>query len=90
MDILGQYTVAIIVAFCLAVGYILKKWVKDVDNKLIPTAVALIGVFLNIWMNGWTVTPEIILAGIASGLASTGAFELGRNLIGMSKKEDDE
>jgi len=39
-----------------------------------------LGVILNVWLNGGAFTPEILLGGLASGLASTGAFELGRNL----------
>jgi hypothetical protein len=38
------------------------------------------GTLLNVWINGWTFTPEILLGGLASGLASTGAFELIRNI----------
>jgi hypothetical protein len=40
------------------------------------------GILLNVWINGWTFTPEILLGGLASGLASTGAFELIRNITG--------
>ena len=41
---------------------------------------AVLGVILNVWMNAWSFTPEILLGGLASGLASTGAFELVRNI----------
>jgi hypothetical protein len=47
---------------------------------------AVLGVVLNVWVNGWEFTPEILLGGLASGLASTGAFEAVRNL---TKKEAD-
>ena len=46
----------------------------------------LLGVVLNTWVSGWMFTPEILLGGLASGLASTGAFELVRNVA--AKKED--
>ena len=70
------YAVPVIMAICWCIGFIVKKWVKDVDNKYIPTIVALLGILLNVWMNGWIFTPEIILGGLASGLGSTGINEL--------------
>ena len=45
----------------------------------------VLGTILNVWINGWEFTPEILLGGLSSGLASTGAFELVKNL---KKKED--
>ena len=50
-------------------------------SKYIPLIMAVLGVILNVWMNAWSFTPEILLGGLASGLASTGAFELVRNII---------
>lgn len=41
----------------------------------------IVGVLLNLWINGWTITPEVLLGGLASGLASTGTHELIRNLF---------
>ena len=73
---LTTYAVPVIIAICWCIGFIVKKWVKDVDNKYIPTIVALLGILLNVWMNGRLFTPEIILGGLASGLGSTGINEL--------------
>lgn len=73
---LTTYAVPVIMAICWCIGFIVNKWVKDVDNKYIPTIVALLGILLNVWMNGWIFTPEIILGGLASGLGSTGINEL--------------
>ena len=50
---LTTYAVPVIIAICWCIGFIVKKWVKDVDNKYIPTIVALLGILLNVWMNGW-------------------------------------
>ena len=76
LSFLSEYLVLVIVGICLCVGYIVKKWIKDVDDKFIPTICAVLGVFLAIWLNGWTVTPAIILSGLLSGLASTGLHQL--------------
>jgi hypothetical protein len=80
MEILSQYVVVIIVAICLCIGYIIKHSIKIIPNDLIPLIMGVIGVVLNIWFNAWSFTPEILLGGLASGLASTGAFELVRNI----------
>lgn len=76
MEIIQDYTVAIVVALCFCIGFIFKKWIKDVSNKWIPTICAIVGIFFNIWVNGWAISPEIILGGLASGLAATGLDQL--------------
>lgn len=85
MDItmLSEYTVPVIVAVCLGVGYIVKKWINDVDNKFIPTIVTIVGVAVNIWLNK-EISVQTVLGGMASGLASTGVFELVRNIRNTS------
>lgn len=76
MEIVQEYTVPIIIALCFCVGYIVKKWVNDVSNKWIPTICMILGVFFNVWLNNWAITPEILLGGFASGLAATGFDQL--------------
>ena len=39
LSFFSNYAVAVIVGICLITGYIAKKWVKDLDNKYIPTMV---------------------------------------------------
>lgn len=84
MDIsfLTDYMVPVIVGLCLCLGYIVKHWVKDVDNKFIPTLCAVAGVLLAVWINWGNITPEAILAGVASGLASTGLHQAVAQLFG--------
>lgn len=85
MEILQQYVVLVVVAICLAVGHIIKSSLSFIPNKYIPLIMAILGIGLNIWING-TFTPDILLGGLASGLASTGAFELSRNIIDKEGK----
>lgn len=66
----------IVLGICLCTGYIVKKWLKDVDNKYIPTIVAVLGVVLASWISNWTITPQVLLSGLVSGLASTGMHQL--------------
>lgn len=74
-----QLYVPIIVVACLVVGYIVKKWVADVDDKYIPTIVAILGAILGGLTLGWTL--QSIVAGAVSGLASTGLHQLFKQLI---------
>jgi hypothetical protein len=75
---------------CLCLGYVIKHSISFIPNKFIPLILAITGIILNIWINDWTITPEIILGGMASGLASTGAFELVRNIAGESSESPQE
>ena len=49
---------------------------------------ALLGVAMNIWVAG-AFTPEVLLGGMFSGLASTGLYEALRNLIERKSEEED-
>lgn len=88
LGFLADFMISVIVGICLCVGYVIKKWVKDVDNKYIPTVCALLGVILSIWISGWNVSPAVILSGLFSGLASTGLHQLFKQYI--EKKEGNE
>ena len=79
MEILSNYVVAITMAICLAIGYLIKHSLNFIPNKYIPLILAVIGIGVNVWVNQ-TFTPEILLGGLASGLAATGAFEAVRNI----------
>jgi len=86
MEILNEYVVAAVMGICLAVGYIVKHSLSFIPNKFIPLIMGVLGVLLNTWMNGWMLSPQILLGGLASGLASTGAFECVRNLAEQKEK----
>ncbi|MBR4291379.1 MAG: phage holin family protein [Oscillospiraceae bacterium] len=81
MQMLNEYLVPVIVALCLATGYIIKHWIKDADNKIIPTVVTLTGMAAAIAMNWGAVTVEIIVSGAVSGLASTGLHQMFKQWI---------
>ncbi|WP_235912552.1 phage holin family protein [Velocimicrobium porci] len=66
-------------AICMAIGYIIKTSLEFIPNKYIPLIMAVMGVILNVWLNK-NFTPEILLGGLASGLASTGTYEAVRNI----------
>lgn len=74
MDILNAYVIPEVVALCLVLGFIIKQWIKDVDNKWIPTIVAVVGIASAVVLNGLTV--GAVVGGAVSGLASTGLHQL--------------
>lgn len=87
MDIsfISEYMSPVIVGVCLCVGYILKHWVQDLDNKIIPTACGCAGVIMAFWLHWGAITPVVILEGLASGLAATGLHQAYRQYIEAGK-----
>lgn len=81
LEFLSEYFVPVIIGICLCVGYVVKKWVKDVDNKYIPTINAVLGVILAIVMNLHSIDVGVILGGLASGLAATGMHQAFKQII---------
>ena len=88
MEFLNTYMMPIVIGICLCLGYVIKKWIKDVDNKYIPTLVAVVGIILALWINAWQLTPEVILSGLVSGLASTGMHQLFKQYIESGENDD--
>lgn len=89
MDIMALLNFGNIIIFniCLCVGFILKNLIpSDKINQFIPLIMGVLGVVLALWVCG-TMTPEVLLTGLFSGLASTGAYEAFKNLINNIAKE---
>ena len=86
MDItfLNDYVVLVVVGICLCIGYVLKNSFPKLDNKYIPLIMAILGVVLNVWISK-EITPDILLAGMISGLSSTGLHQVFKQLIGGDK-----
>lgn len=81
MEFLNDYMLPVVMGICLIVGYVVKQWIKDVDNKYIPLIVTVLGAFLAVWFNKWSLTPEILLSGMISGISSTGLHQLFKQFI---------
>lgn len=79
--------VPIILVACLIVGYVVKKWIHDVDNKWIPTIVTILGAVLGFVINGASI--EAVVAGAVTGLASTGLHQLFKQLIEGDNNDSD-
>ncbi len=83
MEFLQNYVILVVVGTCLCVGFILKHLIpSEKIDKYIPLIVGLLGVLLSIWNAEWTLSPEILLSGLFSGLASTGFYEMFKNSLG--------
>lgn len=80
MEVLQEYVVVVVMATCLCIGYVIKNSLDFINNKYIPLIMAILGVLLNVWLNNGTFTLDVFLGGLASGLASTGAYELVKNV----------
>ena len=82
MDVLNQYVVIVVLGICLCVGFILKNLVPcEQVNRFIPLIVGGLGILLNVWVCDGAISPEILLGGLVSGLASTGMYEAFRNFL---------
>lgn len=75
IGIIEGMLIPVVVIACLICGYIVKHWIKDVDNKYIPTIVVILGGVLACIVTK-DVSVEVITAGCCSGLISTGAHQL--------------
>ena len=82
-----EYAVPVIVGICLCIGYMLKHCVTtDSINKYIPALMGVIGIALNVWIN-MGISPEIMLGGMFSGLASTGLHQAFKQIVNKENIE---
>ena len=85
LSFLNDYVVVVVVGICLCLGYIIKSSITQIPNKYIPLIMGVIGVTLNVWIN-MSFTPQVLLGGLFSGLASTGLHQLFVQLIDKEAK----
>lgn len=81
LAILTEYLVLVVLGICLCVGYVIKTSITVIPNKYIPLIMLILGTTINVLINLNNITAEVVLAGMISGLASTGLHEAFRNLI---------
>jgi uncharacterized membrane protein len=79
LEVLRPYVVPIIFGICLLIGAIIKTSIPKIENRYIPLILSIIGIAVAIWIN-LSFTPVVLLQGLASAWASTGAYELLKNL----------
>lgn len=80
----------IITIACLAIGFVLKELIPGkIINRFIPLIVLILGIVFNIWAVG-AVTFEVCVAGAISGLASSGLYEVFRQMLKLQSVNDEE
>ena len=79
---LFEYVNLLTLGICLCVGYALKTAFVDFKNKYIPLTAMGLGTVINILIHlGTGINAAVVLGGMISGLASTGLYEMLRNLL---------
>ena len=79
LSIIAKMYIPIVLAACLVIGYVLKKWIPT-DNKWIPTILAIAGAILGCWAYK-DITMVSVFGGAVTGLASTGLHQAFKQLI---------
>lgn len=92
MDFITEYISLIGLVGALAAGFIVKNLIPNESiNRFIPLIAAVVGLVICLWDAGWVATPQVVVSGMISGLASTGLYEAFKNLIdgaGLADKID--
>lgn len=74
ISIINDYIMPLALVAALCVGFIVKNLIpSDKINNFIPLIAAVVGIVVIGLSQGWTV--EGVVAGMVSGLASTGLYE---------------
>ena len=83
VSFLLEYIDVITLGICICVGFALKyaKIFEKLDNHYIPLSMLTLGCIINIITHIGNVNASVVLGGMVSGLASTGLYEMIRNLI---------
>lgn len=85
LDFIMDMFIPIVLAACLIVGVLLKKWCPT-DNKWIPTILVILGACLGCIATK-SISLESIVYGGISGLASTGFHQVFKQLLNLESKE---
>lgn len=87
LSFLTNYINPLILGICLMVGYVIKEAVPKLPNRFIPLSALTMGTIIAIVISYPGINAEVILGGMISGLASTGLYEMIRNLLSKDGKK---
>ena len=85
-ELIQEYCSPVIMLICLAIGYAVKK-VEFIPNKFIPLIMFVLGSIFGFIATGFSFNSFVI--GGVSGVASTGFYELFKQLIEHPYNQDD-
>lgn len=80
----SEMTIPIVIMGCLVSGYLFNTYFT-VEFKNIPIIMALIGILINLFLNGFINYQFTIVYGALNGLISTGMYEAFKNMINKTK-----
>lgn len=80
LEHITEMYIPVVLVACLVAGYIVKKWIKDVDNKWIPTICCVLGMVIACVVQA-DISVQTIVAGAVTGLASTGLHQAFKQLV---------
>ncbi|HJB16705.1 MAG TPA: phage holin family protein [Candidatus Blautia excrementipullorum] len=91
LSFLMDYVNLVTLGICLCVGFALKyaKLFEWLGNQYIPLAMLILGTAINLMINWPDVEAQVILGGMISGLASTGFYEMLRNMLQKDGKREE-
>lgn len=81
LSFLSEFINLGILGVCLCIGYVIKTSLDFIPNKYIPLIMLVLGTVLGIVTNLSDLSIDVVLTGMVSGLASTGLYEMFKNLI---------
>lgn len=85
LDFVTNLYIPLVIAVCLVVGYLMKKFLPT-DNKYIPLTVTVLGAILGC-IDAHAVTLVAIASGMISGLASTGLHQIFKQILKLNDVE---
>lgn len=92
LTFLLEYIDPITMGICLCIGFALKyaKIFERFGNQYIPISMMVLGLVIGIVTHLGDINAAVVLGGMISGLASTGLYEMMRNLLDKDGKKDGE
>ena len=85
LEFLTNLYIPLVIAVCLVVGYLMKKFLPT-ENKYIPLTVTVLGAILGC-INAHAITLVAIASGMISGLASTGLHQIFKQILKLDDTE---
>lgn len=89
MAIIEQYAIIPVAVVCVLLGALLKHVWEGFPNRFIPLVLLPVAVVGVLWLNGWAVTPENIMAGICSAALAVYLHQTGKHLLPQETEPPD-
>lgn len=85
-----EYIDLVTLGICLCIGFALKyaRIFERFGNQYIPLSMLVLGCIIGALTHMGNINAAVILGGMISGLASTGLYEMLRNLIEKDGKKE--